>query len=243
MLAGLMFGLIAFSLPAMADGAKRTDAELNKNIRQYIMNHPEVIIKSVKEHQAQQRAKRQQQQQQDAGKVAEQRSNDHIYGNEEAPISLIEYADMECGYCKRFHESAKRLVEQSAGQVNWIYRHLPLRMHRGAQPKALAAECAAKQGGDDMFWKFTDAYMEGTLKLDNTNDFAKKQGLKIKPFKKCRDNNVFAERINKHKSEAQSVGMRGTPGLVLVNKKTGKHKVLRGAVSLQQLKQKVNELK
>ena len=200
-------------------------------------------MKSVQQYRLKQKQAQRQRQQKQAGKLAKQRDNDHIYGNKDAPVSLIEYSDMECPYCKRFHKVARKLVDQSDGQVNWIYRHLPLRMHRGAQPKALAAECAAKQGGNDMFWKFTDAYLEGDLTLDKTNSFAKQQGLKIKPFKKCRNNKTFAERIHKQKSAAQSVGMRGTPGVILVNKKTGKHTVIGGAVPLKQLRQKVQELK
>ena len=54
---------------------------------------------------------------------------DHVYGNPGAVISLIEYSDFECPYCKRFHPIAKELVDKSGGQINWIYRHYPLPMH------------------------------------------------------------------------------------------------------------------
>ena len=83
---------------------------------------------------------------------------DHIYGNPDAPISLIEYSDFECPYCKRFHVTAKSVVEAFDGKVNWVYRHFPLAFHNpGAQKQAEASECASELGGNDAFWKYTDA--------------------------------------------------------------------------------------
>ena len=55
--------------------------------------------------------------------------NDHLYGSPSAEITLIEYSDFECPYCKRFHPTAKQLVDKSNGQVNWVYRHFPLAFH------------------------------------------------------------------------------------------------------------------
>jgi protein-disulfide isomerase len=68
-------------------------------------------------------------------------SRDHIYGNPNAPVSLIEYSDLECPYCKQFHSTPKEIVEASGGKVNWVYRHFLLGMHNpGAQKEAEASE-------------------------------------------------------------------------------------------------------
>src|SRR5207237_7967826 len=84
--------------------------------------------------------------------------SDHVYGNPNASITLIEYSDFECPYCKSVHLTAKRVVDESRGQVNWVYRHFPLEMHNpGAQKQAEASECAAELGGNEAFWKFADA--------------------------------------------------------------------------------------
>lgn len=88
------------------------------------------------------------------GEVPAVNSNDHIIGNPDAPIVIVEYSDLECPYCKRFGEVMKQLVEESNGDVAWVYRHWVV--HQGAVAKTAAAECVAKIKGDDAFWKYID---------------------------------------------------------------------------------------
>jgi protein-disulfide isomerase len=54
------------------------------------------------------------------------KGRDHIRGDPAAPVTLVEYSDFECPFCKRFHPTVKRLVDESKGQLNWVYRHFPL---------------------------------------------------------------------------------------------------------------------
>ena len=94
---------------------------------------------------------------------------DHIYGNPDAAISLIEYSDFECPFCKNFHATAKKLVDAYDGQVNWVYRHYPLDFHNpGAQSQAEASECANEIGGNDMFWLYTNAIYERTTSSEES---------------------------------------------------------------------------
>jgi hypothetical protein len=79
---------------------------------------------------------------------------DHIIGNPNAPIVMVEYSDLECPFCKKFGVTAKKIVDESNGQVAWVYRHWIV--HPGALPKAGAAECVAKIKGNDAFWKYID---------------------------------------------------------------------------------------
>ncbi len=70
----------------------------------------------------------------------------------------MEYSDFECRYCKRFHPTAKAVVQAYAGKVNWVYCHFPLGFHNpGAQKQAAASECANELGGNYAFQKYTDA--------------------------------------------------------------------------------------
>src|SRR5690349_16280049 len=95
-------------------------------------------------------------------------SRDHIYGNPDAPISLVEYSDFECPFCKRFHSTAKEIIDAYGGKVNWVYRHFPLSMHNpGAEKQAEASECVAQLGGNDAFWKYANAIYARTQSNGN----------------------------------------------------------------------------
>lgn len=142
-----------FSQADAQDNARNTNdkEQIEKVVREFILDNPDVIVQAMKTYENDQRAEQQRQQKKAVKPLLAQRKNDHVYGDPDAPLTLIEYSDFECSYCKRFHPSAKALVDQSDGQTNWIYRRLPLPMHAGAMPKALAAECADAQGGGEAF--------------------------------------------------------------------------------------------
>jgi protein-disulfide isomerase len=91
--------------------------------------------------------------------------NDHIRGNPNADIVIVEYSDTECPFCKQFHETMKRVIEEygADGKVAWVYRHFPIpSLHPKAPKQAEALECAAEQGGNEVFWKYTDKLYETT---------------------------------------------------------------------------------
>ena len=88
------------------------------------------------------------------GEITAVTANDHILGDINAPVVIVEYADLECPFCKRFSGVMKQIVAESNGQVAWVYRHWVV--HPGALPKAGAAECVAKLQGNDAFWKYID---------------------------------------------------------------------------------------
>lgn len=91
--------------------------------------------------------------------------SDHIRGNPNADIILVEYSDTECPFCKQFHETLKTIMAEygDSGKVAWVYRHFPIpSLHPKAPKEAEALECAAEQGGNEMFWKYTDMVYETT---------------------------------------------------------------------------------
>lgn len=90
-------------------------------------------------------------------KVAAVTDQDHIRGDIKAPVKIIEFSDLECPFCGRFHPTMQQAFNEYQGKVAWIYRHFPLEsIHPTARPLAEASECAASIGGNDKFWEFID---------------------------------------------------------------------------------------
>src|SRR3990167_11318401 len=83
--------------------------------------------------------------------------DDHIRGNPDAPVKIVEYSDTECPFCKRFHDTMKQVMDEygKTGKVAWVYRNFPLdQLHPKARNEAIALECAGDQGGNDPFWAY-----------------------------------------------------------------------------------------
>lgn len=86
--------------------------------------------------------------------------DDHILGNPNAKIVIVEYSDPECPYCKQFQDTMHQVIAQygASGNVAWVYRHWPVvSLHPKGPIEAEALECAGEQGGNEMFWKYADA--------------------------------------------------------------------------------------
>lgn len=93
--------------------------------------------------------------------------NDQVFiGEEKNSVYVVEYSDLECPFCKRFHETMLEVMKEfdaRGEEVTWIYRHFPLdQIHSKARKEAEATECAAELGGNDAFWKYTNKLMEIT---------------------------------------------------------------------------------
>lgn len=99
--------------------------------------------------------------------------DDHILGNADAKITIVEFSDTECPFCKRFHATMHEVIDTYGkdGKVAWVYRHFPIaQLHPKAQKEAEALECAAELGGpssplgtsNDVFWKYADKLFETT---------------------------------------------------------------------------------
>lgn len=90
------------------------------------------------------------------------KDSDYIRGDKNAPVTMIEYSDLECPFCKSIHPSLVRIMNEYPGKVKWVYRHFPLSFHANAQKEAEAAECIGKLAGADKYWEFIDKVFERT---------------------------------------------------------------------------------
>ncbi len=173
---------------------------------------------------------------------------DHIRGNPNAPIVFVEYSDYDCPFCKNFHETMKRIMEEygADGRVAWVYRHFPLQeLHPSAPRIAEASECVAKLGGNTAFWTFSDLVFgeRGTNELTDTSrlpEFATSAGVDAAAFNTCLENGETRSLVEEDFNNAIAIGGRGTPHtIVLVGEEQG---VINGAQPYATVRQIVENL-
>lgn len=158
--------------------------------------------------------------------VAPVSERDHIIGNPQAKIVIVEYSDTECPYCKNFHETMEQIVADYGkdGTVAWVYRHFPLdQIHPKARKEAEATECAAELGGNDAFWKYVGRLFEITPsnnRLDPAElpKIAVEIGLDEKKFNECLASGKYAERVEADYQSGIDAGVEGTPYSLVVVK-------------------------
>lgn len=172
-------------------------------------------------------------------------ADDHIRGDPKAPVKVIEFSDLECFFCKRFHLTMKQVVATYGNQVAWVYRHFPLDdIHRKARKEAEATECAAELGGplgseasNDAFWAYTDRLFEITPSNDGLDlallpQIAVDVGLDKTKFEECLKSGRHAARVQRDAEDALNSGVRGTPYSIVIAK-NGQKFVIPGALPFE----------
>jgi protein-disulfide isomerase len=181
------------------------------------------------------------------GTVAPVTARDHVRGSNNAAVTLIEYSDFECPFCKRFHPTMLQLMEEYGDQVRWVYRHFPLSFHANAQKQGEASECVAELGGNEKFWEFTDKLYERTTSngtgfaLDKLPDLAAEIGVNKAKFEECLNSGKHAEYVKQDFQSGVTAGVTGTPGTIVTDGK-GKTQLVPGAVDYAQLKATVDSV-
>lgn len=137
---------------------------------------------------------------------------DHIRGNPEAVVTIIEFSDFQCPFCSRFHPTVKQILEDYPDQVRWVYKHFPLdSIHPEARPSAEASECAAEQA---KFWEFSDGLFENQSRLGKTlyKELAQNLGLNMNQFEDCVSSRKYKDHVEADLQEGIKAGVTGTPG-------------------------------
>jgi protein-disulfide isomerase len=147
-------------------------------------------------------------------------AGNHIRGNENAKVFMVEYSDYECPFCQSFHNTAKKVFDNSNNEVAWIYKHFPLQFHANAIPSAVASECVAKLGGNDKFWAFSDMLFASQKDLSATAlaGHAKMLGINMNDFNVCIKDPAILAKVNTDQSEGSSFGVQGTPNTFIAKK-------------------------
>jgi protein-disulfide isomerase len=150
------------------------------------------------------------------------RTSDQVRGNPNAPVTVIEYSDFQCPFCRKIHASLKTAVDKR--QIRWVYRDFPLRaIHPLAFREAAAARCAGAQG---KFWEYADALFRAQERIRSSRSPDREltslaRDIHADPvaLKACLDSGRFTGTIKHEISEAKALQIRGTPTLFIDNKR------------------------
>jgi protein-disulfide isomerase len=138
-------------------------------------------------------------------------------GATDAPITVVEFTDFQCPYCKRFVETSFPNLKRDyvdTGKVRWVARDLPLKFHPNARKAAQAAHCAGEQG---RYWEMRDTLFRNNRNLapEQLIQYAAPTGIDPGPFADCLASERYLERIDRDAQLAQSIRVTGTPTFVI----------------------------
>lgn len=149
---------------------------------------------------------------------------DHIRGKIDAKVRVIEYSDMECPFCKEFHDTMNQIFPEYEDKISWVYRHFPIQnIHPKAVTEAVASECVAEIGGNEKFWQFVDNFFEVTPSNNQTDlsilpKLARDLGINEDQFNTCLQSGKYDDLIKNQFDQAIQTGGQGTPWTLVVTK-------------------------
>lgn len=158
-------------------------------------------------------------------------------GNPDAKVTIVEFADFECGYCKRASGQLKQVLQAYKEEVLMVYKHFPMdpgcnpgvnnKKHREACNAAVASVCAQEQG---KFWAFHDLAFKNQhqLKLEHLESYVQKIGMNMAEFKACVRRPDIHARVKANGEEGSALDIHGTPRIFINGK------LYKGGMSAQQ---------
>jgi len=159
---------------------------------------------------------------------------DPSLGSAEAPITIVEFSDFECGFCRKQEKILKRIMDEYDGKIRLIWKDYPVDIPSAASYKAaVAARCAQKQGE---FWNYHNLLFEKNNNLNQQIflEIARELDLNLKKFEKCATSGETENLVNDNIAEANALGVNGVP-FIFVNKQK-----IMGEIDLDGLRDIIN---
>ena len=138
-------------------------------------------------------------------------------GDEDAPVTIVEYSDFQCPFCaKFFNESLPRVIAEyvHTGKARFVYKDFPLSsIHPQAQKAAEAARCVRDQLGNNEYWRMHDRIFDGQdlLGVSSFKQWAREIGVNGSEFDGCLDSDKYASAVATDIEEGIALGVTGTP--------------------------------
>jgi len=154
-------------------------------------------------------------------------------GPKNAPVTIIEFSDYECPFCKRAEPAIAQVMKTYGDKVRLVFRHFPLPMHKNAQPAAEAAACAAAQG---KFWEFHGKLFESSdLGAERLKAVATEVKVDMAKFDECVSKRQFKADVEKDMADGAEAGVNGTPAFFINGR------MLSGAQPFEKIKEIVDD--
>ncbi|PIR79866.1 MAG: hypothetical protein COU25_02975 [Candidatus Levybacteria bacterium CG10_big_fil_rev_8_21_14_0_10_35_13] len=162
--------------------------------------------------------------QQPTGPIEVSVDDDPVLGKDNAPVTMIEFVDYECPFCKRFFDETLSQIKSKyidTGKVKLVMRDLPLDFHQNAHKESQAAECAREQGGDSAYFKYHDEIFKRTtsngtgLALEDLSVIANDLELNSSALQQCLDSEKYKAEVDKDLADAAQYGANGTPSFFI----------------------------
>lgn len=204
----ILGALSAAGVCATPASAEMSAAEINGHIRTFIQENPDVIVNALTRYEFEQRLRQ-----------TKEIVRDHTptIGPDNAPITMVEFSEFQCPFCKRAQENLEKLRQQYKGRLRFAFKHLPLDFHPQAMPAAKAAQAAHRQG---KFWAYSDILWENQNRLGEKLfvQAAKDLDLDLAQFNEDRASDAIEAEVNADLADAGALGARGTPFFIINGK-------------------------
>jgi protein-disulfide isomerase len=220
-----------------APTASGDKAVLGKAIRAYLMANPEVLVEAMQE------LERKQDNQRDT--VAQKAIQENraalmsdpespIVGNPNGDVTIVEFSDYQCPYCKRAHAAVKSVLAADS-KVKLVFKDLPIL----GEPSRIAAVAALAARAQNKHLAFHNALMEfnGKLDRDRIMEIAASVGLDVARLQKDMEDPKLKEIIDRNMALASALGVRGTPAFVIGDQ------FVPGAVDADTLKRMIGDVR
>ncbi len=163
------------------------------------------------------------------------RETDPVFGNPNAPVRIVEFADFQCVYCFNMREALAVVLPEYKGRVSLVWKDFANPNHPEAKNAAIAARCAQEQ---NKFWEYHDYLFmyQNDLSRERYNKIALELGLELPAFNKCVDGQKTLNLVGQGMEDGQTFGVDATPYLIIGNK------VYNYALTADELRQVLNSL-
>ena len=146
---------------------------------------------------------------------------DHFLGSRSASVKIVEYAEVECPYCKKLHPILLRILSENEGRVSLVYRHFPLTIHPKSFNEATALECVAEAKGDAGFFEYLDKLYEASPSNNNIDlailpGLASELGIREETFSECLASDRYRARILRDVESGIGLNVDSVPHLIVV---------------------------